>query len=376
MTFISVSPSSQGSSSTSESSVDSYCQVSEESTYERIPGFEPISPDYYFTPLCKSTSKEPGILKDCSHLCSRRSHCRGFVIDYKNHLCYGLMSDTPLRTLSLCIAEDKDFYERICIPKVLSCNRLWTFERIVDQAVSPSVLPRYTIPFITREACKCLCMQEKRFVCRSVTFEKRLSVCRIYDVSRESISSLIGFMSTSPEESFTSVQSSPSSSSSYQQQLLTFTTGLEYYENMCAAGASSPCAYMPPNHNVLPYSPIQSLPVSSLHDCRHTCDVSNQFNCRAFAFIDLVSKGSSSNQCFLFADNSYTLKRGSLRLCRDALLFQKHCPVIANYHFRYHDKGSLYDLLQERQRQIERTTYTFPTRAHHSMAPSQQAIPF
>lgn len=341
----------------------SYCLSSEESTFERIPGFEPISPDYYFSPLCKSNSKEPGILKECSQLCSQRTHCRGFVMDYKNHLCYGLMSESPLRTLSLCISDEKDFYERICIPKVVTCGKLWTFERIVDQAVSSSVLPRYTIPFITREACKCLCMQEKRFVCRSVTYEKRLSVCRIYDVSRESISSLIGLITTAA--------TGPSHLT--QQQLLTFTTGLEYFENMCAVTLAAPCAYMPPDHNVIPYSPIRSLEVSNVFDCRHTCDVVNDFNCRAFAFIDLIAKGSRNNQCLLFGDNSYTLKRGSLRYCQDAIMYQKHCPVIANYHFRYHDKGSLYDLLQQRQRAIERTTYNFPT---ENSSPNQERIPF
>lgn len=355
-------------------SSNSYCGSHDESTFERIPGFEPISPDYYFSPLCKSDSRDPGILEECSKLCSQRVHCRGFVMDYKNHLCYGLMSESPLRTLSLCIADDKDFYERICIPKSLACNRLWTFERIVDQAVSPSVMPRYTIPFITREACKCLCMQETRFVCRSVTFEKRLSVCRIYDVSRESISSLIAFMSTAPSEAFISVQQQHHhSNQNQQQQLLTFVTGLEYFENMCAP-VTSPCAYMPPEAGVHPYSPIRSTDVITLFQCRHACDALTDFNCRAFAFVDLVSKGSRRNQCLLFADNSYTLKRGSLRYSRDSVLYQKHCPVMANYHFRFHDKTGLHDLLQERQRAIERTTYTFPN--DQTQSTLQQRIQF
>lgn len=273
-----------------------YCRKTFESSYERIPGFEPIG-SYFFTLLCGSSESEPGIINECSKLCNNKPDCQGFVVDYKNHLCYGLITDISIPHLTLCVSDSKDFFNRICIPSSLSCNKLYTFERIVDQAVETPVLPRYTLPFITKEACKCLCLEEKKFTCRAVSFEFTNSICRIYDLDR----------------------SSPSLT-------LRFERGFEYIENMCAFNPK-PCSYSRPVMDVSPISVMKSLPVRSIYECKHACDTSINFNCRSFNFVDYMSGKTSSNICILNADNQMTIKKGNMKFLPRSLYYERHCPA-------------------------------------------------
>ena len=262
-------------------------------TYERIPGFEPIG-EYYFTLLCGSDPSDPGIVHECSVLCSERSHCRGFVVDHQNYLCYGLIADAVIPHLSMCVAETKDFYNRICIPSSLSCGRIFTFDRILDQAVEfNSIIPRYTIPFISKDACKCLCLEEKKFTCRSMSYENRNSVCRIYDQSRTHVT-------------------------------LTFTGGSEFFENACASPAA-PCSYIRPETDIGPVSVIKSLSVRSLYECKWACDSCRSFHCRSFNFVDRMFGGAVSNLCLLYSDNRMTARKGSLKPLPRSLYYQKVC---------------------------------------------------
>lgn len=271
-----------------------FCPKHYVTTYERVPGFEPVG-GYYFTLLCRSDPSDPGMVRQCSLLCSERDTCHGFVVDYQNHLCYGLIASSVIPHLSLCVSDTKDFYNRMCIPKSLSCDRIFSFDRVLDQTVDyHSVVPRYTIPFISKEACKCLCLEEKKFTCRSMSFEIRNSVCRIYDQSRSRIS-------------------------------LTFSRGSEFFENTCASPATT-CSYVRPETDIGPIAVIQSLSVRSLYECKWACDASRTFHCRSFNFVDRIFAGShSSNLCLLYSDNQMTARKGSLKLVPRSLYYQKVC---------------------------------------------------
>jgi hypothetical protein len=231
---------------------------------------------------------------ECSILCSERKLCRGFVVDYQNYLCYGLMAEHEIHHVSLCVAETKDFYQRICIPSSLSCDRVFTFDRILDQAVEySSIIPRYTIPFISKDACKCLCLEEKKFTCHSMSYEVRNNVCRIYDQSRTRIG-------------------------------LTFTAGSEFFENTCASPATT-CSYIRPETDIGPVSIMKSLSARSLYECKWACDSSRSFHCRSFNFVDRVFGGAATNLCLLYSDNQLTARKGSLKVVPRSLYYQKVC---------------------------------------------------
>ena len=269
------------------------CPRNHVSTFERMPGFEPIG-NYFFALLCGSDPNDPGIVQQCSLLCSERDKCVGFVLDYQTYLCYGLISDSSSQHLSLCMAEEKDFYKRICIPSSLSCGKLFTFDRILDQEVEfNSIIPRYTIPFISKDACKCLCLDEKKFTCRTMSYAVRGSVCRIYDQSRTSIT-------------------------------LSFSRGSEVFDNACASDSGA-CSYIRPEMDVGPVSVIKSLSVRSLYECKWACDSTLAFNCRSFNFVDRIFTGATSNLCLLYSDNQMTARKGSLKRVPRSLFYQKVC---------------------------------------------------
>ena len=272
---------------------EGFCHKNHVSTFERVPGFEPVG-HLYFTLLCGSDPSDPGIVQECSVLCSERDKCVGFVVDYKTYLCYGLLADSQSQQFTYCVSDSKDFYQRICVPANLACGRLFTFDRILDQAPDfQAVIPRYTIPFITKDACKCLCLEEKKFTCKSMSYEFHNSVCRIYDQSRT-------------------------------QLTLSYYRGSEFYENTCASVAVS-CSYIRPEMDVGPVSVMKSLSVKSLYECKWVCDSSRSFPCRSFNFVDRMFAGASSNLCLLYSDNQMTARKGSLRLLPRSLYYQKVC---------------------------------------------------
>lgn len=273
----------------------SFCRRDHETTYERIPGFEP-NRGYHFTLLCGSSQHDPGIVGQCASLCTLKDNCQGFVVDYKNHLCYGLLSSVAIPHLSLCVSDAKDFFNRICIPTSISCNNIFTFERIVDQKVLTPVVPRYTIPFISKEACKCLCLEEKKFTCKAVSFEFFNSVCRVFEHDRSS-----GSMT------------------------LEFSQGFEYIENTCGFRSSRNCRYSHPEIDISPTSVVKSLAVRSIYECKHACDTTANFNCRSFNFVDNMAIGKTSNLCLLNPDNSMTVRKDSMKALPRSVLYERHC---------------------------------------------------
>lgn len=276
---------------------DKFCRKDHETTYERIPGFEPMG-KYYFLLLCGSSEHNPGIVGQCAQLCTQKDDCQGFVVDYEKHLCYGLISKILLPHLTLCVSQTKDFFNRICTPSYLSCSKIYSFERIVDQRVVTPVVPRYTIPFISKEACKCLCLEEKKFTCRSVSYEFTNNICRIFEQDRST-----GSMT------------------------LDFAQGFEYIENVCGFRNSNNCRYSRPEIDMAPNSVMKSLPVRSIYECKHACDSTANFNCRSFNFVDQMALGKTSNLCLLNSDNSMTIRKDAFRALPRSLLYERHCQL-------------------------------------------------
>jgi hypothetical protein len=251
--------------------------------------------NYHFVVLCGSSEHDPGIVGQCAQLCSLKDDCQGFTIDYQNHLCYGLLSNIVISHLALCVSQTKDFFNRICIPSFISCNKIFTFERIVDQRVITPVVPRYTIPFISKEACKCLCLEEKKFTCKAVSFEYTNSICRVYEHDRSNGISL------------------------------EFSQGFEYIENTCGFKASRNCRYSRPEVDVSPVAVIKSCSVKSIYECKQACDSAVNFNCRSFNYINNNLLGKTSNLCLLNADNSLTIRKDSMKVLARSILYERHC---------------------------------------------------
>lgn len=272
----------------------------DELTYERIPGFEPLG-NHYYVNLCYGTSDNPAIINECKVICSQRHNCRGFIVDYSKKYCYGMFAHSMIDHVALQISPEKDFFQAKCLPKSLYANncqsKLWSTERIIDQTVI-GVAPRYILPFINVHSCKCLCLEERRFTCRSFIHEKTNSVCKIYDRNRET-----GLLS------------------------LSFKTGSDFYENSCAY-RSTLCRYSPHQRDMTIRSLMKSLKVRSMSECRTACDADLMFDCRSFSFVDrMLYTFGSENLCLLSSDNQLTSKTGSLRYSPRSFYYEKECYI-------------------------------------------------
>ena len=284
----------------------SLCRSDSDTTFERIPGFEPFG-NLYLVRLCHGTADNPGIVKSCKNLCLGQTNCRGFVVDYSKKHCIGVISQTAIERSSLKVSEEKDFFRVDCLPKVLSCpNKIWSFERVIDQTINPAYPPRYILPFISRPACQCLCLEERKFTCRSIVHETRGNVCKMYDRDRG--------WNDSPIFS------------------LMFSQGSEYLENSCTDTMTphdQVCRYSIHRDDVTIRSLIHSHQVVSMSECRRTCDSELSFRCRSFSFVDrMLYSLHSKNLCLLSSDNEWTSRENSLRFSPRSFYYQRDCRTV------------------------------------------------
>lgn len=286
----------------------SICRSDQEAIFERIPGFEPFG-NILLTRLCYGTVDNPGIVKSCRNLCLNQYSCKGFIIDYSRKHCIGVISPSRIERHSLRVAEEKDFFRLDCLPRILSCpHKLWSFERVIDQTVNPMYPPRYILGYISRSACQYLCLEERKFTCRSIVHEERGNVCKMYDRDR-------GGSSISDSSSFS----------------LMFSQGSEYLENSCSHDIRMTihqvCRYSIHRDDATIRSLIHSLQVISVGECRRACDTESSFHCRSFSFVDrmLYSTLNTKNLCLLSSDNESTSREGSLRYSPRSFYYQRDC---------------------------------------------------
>ena len=159
------------------------CASHEKFSFERVPNFEPVGG---YLSLLYIDSSNPGIVSECISRCTEHPHCLAFIVDYNQRSCHGIFETSPIGRFDLRLSIGKDYFEGFCAPSHLTCNKLWMFDRIVDQAVVGPANPKRVIRYITRRECKIRCFEETRFHCASASFDGHYSECKLFDTDRHS----------------------------------------------------------------------------------------------------------------------------------------------------------------------------------------------
>ncbi|RWS11638.1 uncharacterized protein B4U79_13044 [Dinothrombium tinctorium] len=266
------------------------CGPNNKFTFERIPGFEPIGG---YLMLLYSDTSNPGIVIECAKRCEVHTGCRAFVVDYNRRSCNGLFELSSIGYLDLRLSRGKDYFEGFCVPSHLTCNKLWLYDRVLDQ-VSVGAIPKSIIRYVHRTECRSRCLEEKRFQCLSASYDATLRECRLYDQDRHTGS-----------------------------LFLRFTKGTDYMENQCASETDS-CRYLPIERDITITSITKSVRGSSTFFCEQECNREKDFNCRSYTYIDQTTI-PGANICLLSSDNRAGSQKGSMHYRPRALYAEKDC---------------------------------------------------
>ncbi|CAK9252583.1 unnamed protein product [Sphagnum jensenii] len=269
------------------------CGANHKFTFERIPGFEPIGG---YLMLLYSDISSPGIVTECARRCEAHSGCRAFVVDYHRRSCNGLFERSSVGLLDLRLSRGKDYFEGFCMPSFLACKKLWTYDRILDQA-SVGVQPKSVVRFVHRTECRLRCLEEKRFQCLSASYDATLRECRLFDQDKNT-----GNMH------------------------LHFTKGTDYLENTCSSSPET-CKYLPIERDITITTITKAVRGSSTFFCEQECNQEKEFNCRSYTYID-QSTIPGANICILSADSRAGSQRGSMLYRPRSLYAEKDCRQV------------------------------------------------
>jgi len=174
------------------------------------------------------------------------------------------------------------------------CNRLWAFERFPNKALRG--LDNAIIYTSNKDACLAACLNEVRFVCRSVEFNYVTLQCHLSEYDRRSPGAF-------PVD-------------------LVESQGVDYFENACLQSddiCQDQRAYdyakvgMPLNkiaHFVeLNYYPDKELLVKSQGGCLRACTIENEFICRSVLYRPSYKPGQPN--CALYHLDHHTFPDGA-----------------------------------------------------------------
>ncbi|GFY44624.1 uncharacterized protein TNIN_241301 [Trichonephila inaurata madagascariensis] len=234
----------------------------------------------------------PGIITECRRMCELNYECRAFTLDYLKQECYSGSETSTTKPKELIPAENKAFFEGICLPFYLGCSKQWMFDRYVDKELR-GVQPRDVIRLISRTNCERRCLEEKRFVCRSANYYRFNQECRLF----------------SEEQSFPHTQ-------------LAYAGGVDYLENQCNVGTST-CPYTTPERDMFMVYISKAIPgISSFELCRQLCMKEQDFNCRSYSYLE---QGGINDLCLLSPENRQTGQAKAIRYRSRSLYQEVEC---------------------------------------------------
>ncbi|KAK8781129.1 hypothetical protein V5799_017528 [Amblyomma americanum] len=268
-----------------------HCSAGEKLSFARVSGHEAASRP---GPILL-TAPADGMTKECILRCEQRDDCRSFVIDYRRHECYIAGYYSGSLPAHLRPSPGKTYFEGICVPSSVACQRLWTFERMVDQELR-GVSPREVTRFITLHDCERRCFEERRFACKSASYDVTLQECRLYADDRNS-----------------------------RFARLIYGRGVYYLENQCTVN-TSPCPYAPIQRDVYMTHITRVVHgVSSTFQCEMECNREPDFNCRSYTYVEHGTLGPP--QCLLSADSRPSVSPIVLEYRSRALYAEKDCHL-------------------------------------------------
>ncbi|XP_017872563.1 PREDICTED: uncharacterized protein LOC108620175 [Drosophila arizonae] len=172
------------------------------------------------------------------------------------------------------------------------CHRPWSFERVPNKIIRG--LDNALIYTSTKEACLSACLNEKRFICRSVEYDYNNMKCVLSDSDRRSSGQFVQLVDAQ---------------------------GTDYFENLCLKPAQA-CKNTRSFANArmgvseekvaqyvgLHYYTDKELQVTSESACRLACEIESEFLCRSFLYLG-QPQGAQYN-CRLYHLDHKTLPDG------------------------------------------------------------------
>ncbi|PSN45520.1 hypothetical protein C0J52_13172 [Blattella germanica] len=278
----------------------------ETDTFVKISGYSPSRDD--LLPLFSS----PGhaVTRECYQRCKSSSDCAGFLVDYSSSTCYrvssyGGASTTPRIDYGYHYSNltNINYFQRICINSALiqmhNCSsKGWIFERVQGFELIGFDTAVYIVD--TTEQCMQLCLQEKRFICRSAEYIYAQRRCVLSHQNRRS-------------------QTDAYRASSFP---------MEYLENQCVdpVPTGQTCSFEEHQNRTLASRDLE-FPNLSQNECHDKCVKENNFICRAATFVPSTYSSTGISECWLHSDDTISLGPQALQVVKGAI-FMERAPCL------------------------------------------------
>ncbi|XP_036339172.1 uncharacterized protein LOC118748682 [Rhagoletis pomonella] len=172
------------------------------------------------------------------------------------------------------------------------CHRPWAFERVPNKVIRG--LDNALIYTSTKEACLSACLNEKRFVCRSVEYDYNNMKCVLSDSDRRSSGQFVQLVDAQGTDYFENLCLKPAQACKNNRSFAVARVGVSEEKVAQYVG--------------LHYYTDKELQVTSESACRLACEIETEFLCRSFLYLG-QPQGSQYN-CRLFHLDHKTLPDG------------------------------------------------------------------
>lgn len=172
------------------------------------------------------------------------------------------------------------------------CLRPWSFERVPNKIIRG--LDNALIYTSTKEACLSACLNEKRFICRSVEYDYNNMKCVLSDSDRRTTGQFVQLVDAQGTDYFENLCLKPGQACKNTRNFPTPRIGVSDEKVAQYAG--------------LHYYTDKELQVTSDSACRLACEIETEFLCRSFLFLG-QPQGTQYN-CRLYHLDHKTLPDG------------------------------------------------------------------
>ncbi|XP_058130236.1 uncharacterized protein LOC131287984 [Anopheles ziemanni] len=150
-----------------------------------------------------------------------------------------------------------------------ACQRPWNFERVPNKIIRG--LDNALIYTSTKEACLSACLNEKRFICRSVEYDYNNMKCVLSDSDRRSVGQFVQLVDAQGVDYFENLCLKPSQACKFARQFQLPRIGVSDDKVSQYVG--------------LHYYTDKELQVTSDTACKLACEIESEFLCRSFLYL-------------------------------------------------------------------------------------------
>ncbi|XP_046464235.1 uncharacterized protein LOC124210016 isoform X1 [Daphnia pulex] len=277
--------------------------------YQKVTGYEAVTSRFMsLRPATPAAIERTGVLIDCLDKCNIDELCSGINYNSIKQTCVGIESadgsdsSDSFVQLPLSRSNGSDnfllrpnsgfgYFESLCLQAV-GCESVWSTERTPGYFMRG--VEQEIIRGISRLRCTERCLDERRFVCRSASYDTNRKECYL-----------------SPDDRYTKPRA-------FQSNPI-----YDYIENQCSPSDSRLCRYAPlqPDRYLLYADRMVSGTSQTAASCQTACDSERHFRCRSFSVyvvLGLMQCSMSSS-----ASPAYEIQRGSQSS-------EKECSTVIN----------------------------------------------